>query len=68
METKCVLRRRDGVHDGQLVGPFDVPADAVSFAMATLGLDSSQFLLEVVNPPVWDHPRPLLRVLSNDAA
>lgn len=68
MDTKCVLRRKDKPFNGQLVGPFDVPAEAVSYGMSVLGLDSSLFVLEVVVPPMWEHPRPLLRVLGNDAA
>lgn len=67
MENTCVIRRKDGHFDGQLVGPFDLPAEAVAYAMAVLGLDSSQFVLEVVCRPN-DPLRPQLRLVGHDAA
>jgi hypothetical protein len=67
METSVVIRRKDGERDGQLIGPFDLPSDAVSYAMGELGLDSSLFVLEVLHRPVKGGPRPYLR-LVHDAA
>lgn len=62
MENKVCIKRLDQKGSPPLIGPFDLPGDAVGFAMTQLGLDSSRFQLVVVIPP--ERPRPHLRAVA----